>query len=49
MPNFQAGYSNVLLSIVGIIWYHQVWQWLKKHLDDPVPNGEFPALHCLGI
>jgi hypothetical protein len=21
----------------------------KKHLDDPVPNGEFPVLHWLGI
>ncbi len=21
----------------------------KKHLDDPVPNGDFPVLHCLGI
>jgi hypothetical protein len=21
----------------------------KKPLDDPVPNGAFPVLHCLGI
>ncbi len=21
----------------------------KKHLDDPVPNGDFAILHCLGI
>ncbi len=21
----------------------------KKHLDDPVPNGDFLALNCLGI
>jgi len=21
----------------------------KKHLDDLVPNGHFPVLHCLGI
>jgi hypothetical protein len=21
----------------------------KKHLDDAVPNSDFPAIHCLGI
>ncbi len=21
----------------------------KKHFDNPVPNGDFPELHCLGI
>ncbi len=39
--------------LVGIVRYHQVLLGIvkaqKKHLDDPVPNGDFPVLHCLGI
>ncbi len=30
----------------GIAGYHEV---SKKHLDDPVPNGDYPVHHCLGI
>ncbi len=40
-------------NIVGIVRYHQVSPSImkaqKKHLDDPVPNGDFKVLHCLGI
>jgi hypothetical protein len=28
---------------------NQYCEGLKKHLDDPVPNSDFPVLHCLGI
>ncbi len=41
---------------VDIVWYRQVSPGIarycegsKKPLDDPVPNGDFPVLHCLGI
>jgi hypothetical protein len=41
---------------VNYCWYCQrssgiarYREGLKKHLDDPVPNGDFPVLHCLGI
>ncbi len=30
----------------GIIRYHED---SKMYLDDPGPNCDFPALHCLGI
>ncbi len=40
-------------NIVGIVRYRQVSPGIvkakKKHLDNPVPNGDFPVLHCLGI
>ncbi len=44
-----VGCSKVLLHIVGIIWYHHISRGLKNHLDNPVPNGNFPELHCLCI
>ncbi len=40
-------------NIVGLVRYHQVLPGVvkaqKKHLDNPVPNGDFLLLHCLGI
>ncbi len=40
-------------NIVGIVRNCQVLPGIvkaqKKHLDDLVPNGDFPVLHCLGI
>ncbi len=50
------GGSKVSSGIVDIVRYHQVSSSIvryhegsKKHLDDLVPNGDFPAFHCLGI
>ena len=41
---------------VKYCWYCQVSSGIakyregsKKHLDDLVPNGDFPVLHCIGI
>ncbi len=43
-------------NIVGIVRNRQVSSGIaryregsKKHLDDLVPNGDFPVLHCLVI
>jgi hypothetical protein len=44
--NIFVGFCWVLSDIVGIVRYRE---GLKKHLDDPVPNGDLPVLHCLGI
>jgi hypothetical protein len=41
-----ARFCQVLLALFGIIRYRES---SKKHLDDPVPNGDFPELYCLGI
>jgi hypothetical protein len=48
-----VSYCQVLSGIIrfcqvslGIIRYHE---GLKKHLDDLIPNGDSPVLHCLGI
>ncbi len=35
--------SKVLSGIVSDL------EGLGKHLDDPIPNGDFPELHSLGI
>jgi hypothetical protein len=39
-------YRGADSGIVGIIGYRE---GSKKHLDDPVPSGDFQVLHCLGI
>ena len=39
-------------NIVGIVRNCQVSpgrEGSKNHLDDAVPNCDFPVLHCLGI
>ncbi len=28
---------------------HSGETWLSTKQEDPVPNGDFPVLHCLGI
>ncbi len=42
-------FCQILLVLSGIIRYRQVSWRHKKHLDDPVPTGDFPVLHCLVI
>jgi hypothetical protein len=44
--NAQHNLQCYYLDIVGIARYHE---GKKKHLDDPVPDGDFLVLHCLGI
>ncbi len=41
-----VGCSKVLSDTVSIIKY---CEGSKKYLNNPVPNGDFPILHCLGI
>jgi hypothetical protein len=41
-----ARFCQVLLALFGIIRYRES---SKRHPDDPVPNGDFPELYCLGI
>ncbi len=41
-----ALFCQVLLVSSGIV---RCREGSKKHLDDPVHNGDFPALHCLDI
>jgi hypothetical protein len=41
-----------LSNILGIVRYHQISTGIvnaQKNIDDPVPNGDFPVLLCLGI
>ncbi len=42
----QQVFILILLVLSGIARY---CEGSKKHLDDPVPNGDFPVLQCLGI
>ncbi len=41
-----ASFWQILLVSSGIARYRE---GSKKHLAYPVPNGDFPVLHCLGI
>jgi hypothetical protein len=44
--NIFVGFCWVLSDIAGFVRY---CEGLKKHLDNPLPNGDFPVLHCHGI
>ena len=53
---FLSKYCWYCQVLSGIVRYCQVLSGItryregsKKHLDDPVPNGDFLVLHCLGI
>ncbi len=39
--------QQVCIYILSVITRYR--EGSKKHLDDPVPNSDFPVLHCLGI
>jgi hypothetical protein len=37
------------LGTAGWLENYLTYEGSKKHLDNPVPNGDFLVLHCLGI
>jgi hypothetical protein len=41
-----ARFRQILLALSGIARYRE---GSKKHLVDPVPNGDFTVLHYFGI
>jgi hypothetical protein len=42
----RAKYSNILDDTSGMVSYHAD---LKKHIDDLIPNNDFPVLYSTGI